>query len=40
MGFKDMHSVVVEPTLQGGPDVTKVKRREAVDRAKEIAVDF
>jgi len=40
MGFKDIHSVVVEPTLQGGPDVTKAKRREAVDRAKEIAVDF
>lgn len=40
MGFKDIQSVVVEPTLQGGPDVAKAKRNEAIDRAKEIAVTF
>lgn len=40
MGFKNMRSVVVEPTLQGGPDVAKTRVREAIDRAKEMAVNF
>ncbi|MBL7188258.1 MAG: NAD(P)H-dependent oxidoreductase [Phycisphaerae bacterium] len=40
MGFKDIRSVVVEPTLQGGPDVAKTRVREAIDRAKEMAVNF
>jgi FMN-dependent NADH-azoreductase len=40
MGFRDIRSAVVEPTLQGGPDVTKEKLLEAIDQAKEIAVDF
>ncbi len=40
MGFKDMRSVVVDPTLQGGPDVAKACVREAIDRAKEMAVNF
>lgn len=40
MGFKDIRSVVVEPTLQGGPDVAKTRVREAINRAKEIAVNF
>jgi FMN-dependent NADH-azoreductase len=40
MGFKDISSVIVEPTLQGGPDVAKEKLREAIDQAKEIAVGF
>jgi FMN-dependent NADH-azoreductase len=40
MGFKDIRTVIVEPTLQGGPDVAKEKLREAVDQAKEMAVDF
>ena len=40
MGFKDMRSVVVEPTLQGGPDVAKTRVREVIDRAKEMAVNF
>lgn len=40
MGFKNMRSVVVEPTLQGGPDVAKARVREAIDRAKEMAVNF
>jgi len=40
MGFTNIRSVVVEPTLQGGPDVAKAKLEEAVARAKEIAVDF
>lgn len=40
IGFKDVRSVVVEPTLQGGPDVVKARVREAIDRAKEMAVSF
>lgn len=40
MGFENIYSVVVEPTLQGGPDVAAAKRQEAIDRAKEMAVTF
>ena len=40
MGFKDIRSVVVEPTLQDGPDVAKTRVREAIDRAKEVASNF
>ncbi|NOR66731.1 MAG: FMN-dependent NADH-azoreductase [Woeseiaceae bacterium] len=40
MGFKDIRFVVVEPTLQGGPDVAKTRAREAIDRAKEMAANF
>jgi FMN-dependent NADH-azoreductase len=34
IGFKDVKSVIVEPTLQGGPDAAKEKLAEAIDRAK------
>ena len=40
MGFKNLQSVVVEPTLQGGPDVAAAKRQDAIDKAKKIAADF
>ena len=40
VGFKDVRSVMVEPTLQGGPDVAKTRVREAVERVKEMAVGF
>jgi len=40
MGFENIRSLVVEPTLQGGPEVAAEKRRQAVDKAKEIAVAF
>ncbi|MEE9303877.1 MAG: NAD(P)H-dependent oxidoreductase [Thiotrichaceae bacterium] len=40
IGFENIRSVVVEPTLQGGPDVAAVKRQEAIDKIKEIAVVF
>jgi FMN-dependent NADH-azoreductase len=40
IGFKDIRSVVVEPTLQGGPDVAGVKRQGAIEEVKEIAEDF
>lgn len=40
IGFKDVKSIVVEPTLQGGPDSAKEKLAEAIAQAKNIAVDF
>ncbi len=40
IGFEDIRSVVVEPTLQSGPDVGIAKRQEAIGRIKEIAIDF
>jgi len=40
MGFEDICSVVVEPTLQGGPDVAAVRHQEAIDGVKEMATDF
>jgi len=40
MGFKDIRSVVVEPTLQGGPDVAEAKRQEAINKARVMAITF
>jgi FMN-dependent NADH-azoreductase len=40
MGFKDIRSVIVEPTLQGGPDVAGAKRQGAIEKVKEIAEVF
>jgi FMN-dependent NADH-azoreductase len=40
IGFENIRSVVVEPTLQGGPDVAEAKRQGAIGKAKEIASDF
>lgn len=40
IGFEDMRSVVVEPTLQGGPDVAEAKRQKAINKAREMATAF
>ena len=40
MGFKDICSIVIEPTLQAGPDVAESKRQEASNKAREMAVAF
>jgi FMN-dependent NADH-azoreductase len=40
IGFENIRCVVVEPTLQGGPDVAATRRREAIERVKEIAAEF
>ncbi|UCE99340.1 MAG: NAD(P)H-dependent oxidoreductase [Planctomycetota bacterium] len=40
IGFQDIRSIIVEPTLQAGPNVADAKRQEAIDTAKEIAVGF
>ena len=37
MGFTDIRSLTIEPTLQGGPDVSKAKREEAIRQAREMA---
>jgi len=40
IGFEDIRSIVVEPTLQGGPGVAAAKKQEAIDKAKEMATEF
>ena len=40
IGFKDVISIIVEPTLQGGPDTAQEKLAEAIVQAQKIAVDF
>jgi len=40
VGFEDIRSVVVEPTLQGGPDVAEAKRQKAINKAREMATAF
>ena len=40
MGFEDICSVVVEPTLQGGPDVAEAKRQAAIGEVQKIGADF
>ncbi len=40
MGMSDIRSVVIEPTLQEGPDTGKAKRDEAIAKAREMALHF
>jgi FMN-dependent NADH-azoreductase len=40
MGFTDIRSIAVEPTLMGGPEVAKAKREAAIEQAKQMAKDF
>jgi len=40
IGFQNISSVIIEPTLQGGPDVAEAKRQEAIKKVKEIAPNF
>jgi len=40
IGFQNIRSVIIEPTLQGGPDVAEAKRQEAIKKVKEITTDF
>jgi FMN-dependent NADH-azoreductase len=39
MGFKDIRSVVVEPTL-AGPDVAQKAKAQAIENAKHLAPKF
>jgi FMN-dependent NADH-azoreductase len=40
IGFSNIHSVVVEPTLAAGTDVAKQRQDEAVKKAREMATQF
>jgi len=40
IGFTDIRTLTVEPTLMGGPEVAKEKREAAVVKAKEMAKSF
>jgi len=40
IGFRDIRFVTVEPTLNGGPDVAKQKRAEAIEKATQMAKKF
>ncbi len=40
IGFTDIRSVVVEPTLMGGPEMAAVRTAEAIAKAQEIATSF
>ncbi len=40
IGFTDIRSLVVEPTLMGGPEVSAKRREAAIARAREMARTF
>jgi FMN-dependent NADH-azoreductase len=40
MGFTDIRSLMVEPTLAGGPEVAEQKRNAAIEKAKQMAGEF
>ena len=40
IGFEDIQSIVIEPTLHGGPDVAQQKTADAVARAQTLAETF
>lgn len=40
MGFSDIRSVIVQPTLEGGSETAKVKQTDAIEKAKQIAKEF
>ena len=40
IGFTDIRSIVVEPTLQGGPDTAQQKVDAAVKKAEQLALSF
>ena len=40
IGIQDVRSVVVEPSLQGGPDMAAERLKQAVSRAQAMAKDF
>ena len=40
IGFSDIRSVTVEPTLAAGPDVAEQRRAKAIEKAGQIAREF
>jgi FMN-dependent NADH-azoreductase len=40
IGFKEIRAILVEPTLQGGPQTADKARQEAIALARKMAADF
>jgi FMN-dependent NADH-azoreductase len=40
IGFTDIRTVLIEPTVEAGPEVAQARRREAVAKAREMAREF
>jgi FMN-dependent NADH-azoreductase len=40
IGFENIKSIIVEPTLHGGPDVAEQKKTKAAAQAKDLAKNF
>jgi FMN-dependent NADH-azoreductase len=40
MGFTDIRSIEVEPTLAGGPETAAAGKQAAIDRARKLAAEF
>ena len=40
IGFEDIRSVIIEPTLQAGPDVAAEARNAAIEEVRKLAADF
>ena len=40
MGFTDVRSLVVEPTLAAGPDAAQKPKAQAIEKAKHLAAEF
>jgi len=40
IGFSDIRSVTVEPTLAAGPDVAEQRRAKAIEKARQTAREF
>jgi len=40
MGFENIRSIIVEPTLMAGPDVAKDRLQQALEKAKTTAAEF
>lgn len=40
IGFKDIRAILVEPTLQGGPQAAEKARQEAIALARKMAAEF
>ena len=40
IGFTDIRSITVEPTLAGGADIARQKLVDAIEKARQIAKKF
>jgi FMN-dependent NADH-azoreductase len=40
IGLTDVRSIVIEPTMSGGPDVADERLQQAIARAKELSASF